>query len=342
VIAFNILNIGRLKLGPFAVGGCKADLAISIKYAKERKAFGKSIGEFGMIQHKLAEMAIRLYASESMSYRVVGMIDAMLAGHSWSEPDYAARELKAVEEFAAECSYIKVYASEVLDYIVDEAVQIHGGYGFSQEYSVEHAYRDSRINRIFEGTNEINRMLIVQMLMKRAMGGMLQLIPAAMKLTDEVLAGPTFEEGPSGAFTDEQRALAQAKKIFLLAAGAAVQKFREQLAEQQEIVAALADVVMDVYAMESALLRAQKADAKKTANGALLAEAARVFIHDAMDRIEKQARTALAATAEGDTLMTQLAVLRRFAKHAAVDTIAARRRIAAAVLAQDRYPFSNH
>ena len=171
IIAFNILNIGRLKLGPFAHGGCRADLADAIQYAKERKAFGKSISEFGMIQHKIAEMAVRMFASESMTYRVVGAIEAQLLGFSWDAPDAGNQQLKAVEEFATECSFIKVFASETLDYVVDECVQIHGGYGFSQEYSCEHAYRDSRINRIFEGTNEINRLLATGMIMKRAQKG---------------------------------------------------------------------------------------------------------------------------------------------------------------------------
>src|SRR5579872_5322535 len=189
IIAFNILNIGRLKLGPFAVGGSKNCLAGCIRYAKERKAFGKTIGQFGMIQHKLAEMAIRIYAAESMTYRVVGQIEAQLTGFSWEQPNASETMLKAVEEYAAECSIIKVYASEVLDYVADEGVQIHGGYGYHQDYAVERAYRDSRINRIFEGTNEINRMLITGMLLKRAQRGQLGLVKAARALMDEVLAG---------------------------------------------------------------------------------------------------------------------------------------------------------
>ncbi len=178
-----------MKLGPFAQGGCRDDLAVSIKYAKERKAFGKSISEFGMIQHKLAEMAIRMYASESMTYRVVGNIEAQLEGFSWDQPNAGPTMLKAVEEFAPECSFIKVFASETLDYVVDEGVQIHGGYGFHQDYAVEHAYRDSRINRIFEGTNEINRLLATGMLLKRAQKGTLPLVDAVMKLQAEIMSG---------------------------------------------------------------------------------------------------------------------------------------------------------
>jgi len=223
---------------------------------------------------------------------------------------------------------------------VDEAVQIFGGYGFHEEYPVCRAYRDSRINRIFEGTNEINRMLIVQMLMKRAMGGQLPLIPAAMKLADEILSGPSFEESPEGVLAEETRVVANAKKMFLQAAGGAVQKFREKLADEQELVAALANVVMEVYAMESCLLRAQKAaSAKGEAANKIMIDAARVFISDAMERVEHQAKRAIAAVHEGDMLTTQMAVLKRFGKRPALNTIALRRSVAAAVQTQDRYPF---
>jgi alkylation response protein AidB-like acyl-CoA dehydrogenase len=304
-------------------------------------AFGKRLCDFGLIKAKLGEMAIRTYAIESMIYRSAGMIEAAVStpGAAASTADKTLQAMQVLEEYAIESSISKVMGSETLDFCVDEAVQIFGGYGFHEDYPVARAYRDSRINRIFEGTNEINRMLIIQMLMKRAMTGVVPLIPAAMKLSEEVLAGPSFEEPAMGAFAEEERVLAQAKKIFLLAAGTAVQKFRDQLAEQQEIVAALANIVMDVYAMESSLRRAQKASAARGAAAGSLADAAQAFISDAMDRIEKEARTALAAVAEGDALTTQLAVLRRFAKHAPIDTIAIRRRVAEAVLAQDRYPF---
>lgn len=336
IVAFNTLNVGRFSLGAYCLGGAKYVLAAASKYAKERTAFGKSISQFGLIKAKLGEMAVRIYAVESMIYRSAGTVSAAVA-----EPqsaDKTQQAMQVLEEYAIESSISKIAGSETVDYCVDEAVQIFGGYGYHEDYPVARAYRDSRINRIFEGTNEINRMLIIQMLMKRAMAGVLPLIPAAMKLADEVLAGPSMEEAPSGDFAEEERCLGQAKKIFLLAAGSAVQKYREQLADRQEIVAALANIAMDVYGMESSLRRAQKAGVSRGESG-LMADATRVYVYDAMDRIEKEARTALAATVDGDMLLTQLAVLRRFAKHTPLDTISIRRRIADAVLAQDRYPF---
>jgi len=338
IVAFNTLNVGRFSLGAYCLGGSKKVLEASSKYSKERTAFGKPICDFGLIKAKLGEMAIRIYAVESMIYRSAGMIDAGVENPN-SGADKTQQAMQVLEEYAIESSISKVIGSETVDFCVDEGVQIFGGYGFHEDYPVARAYRDSRVNRIFEGTNEINRMLIIQMLMKRAMAGILPLIPAAMKLADELLAGPSFEEAESGPFAEEERSLAQAKKIFLLSAGTAVQRFREQLAEHQEIVAALANIAMDVYAMESSLRRAQKASAKPGEAAHVMRDAARAFIYDAMDRLEKEARTALAATAEGDTLITQLAVLRRFAKHAPIDTIALRQNVANAVLAQDRYPF---
>src|SRR6204780_5076608 len=338
VVAFNTLNAGRFSLGAYCIGGAKKILEASAKYSKERSAFGKRLCDFGLIKAKLGEMAFQIYAIESEVYRSAGMIEAAVSSPDAGN-DKTKQAMQVLEEYAIESSISKVAGSEMVDYVVDEGVQIFGGYGFHEDYPVARAYRDSRVNRIFEGTNEINRMLIIQMLMKRALGGVLPLIPAAMKLGEEVLAGPSFEEAPTGPFAEEEKSLEQAKKIFLLAAGTAMQKFREQLAEQQEIVAALANIAMDVYAMESSLRRAQKASAKRGDAANVMCDAARAYIYDAMDRVEKEARTALAATAEGDTLITQLAVLRRFAKHAAIDTIALRQRVANAVLAQDRYPF---
>jgi len=338
VVAFNTLNAGRFSLGAYCIGGAKKILEASSKYSKERAAFGKRLCDFGLIKAKLGEMAIQIYAIESEVYRTAGIIESAVSSPDASN-DKTKQAMQVLEEYAIESSISKVAGSEMVDYVVDEGVQIFGGYGFHEDYPVARAYRDSRVNRIFEGTNEINRMLIIQMLMKRALGGVLPLIPAAMKLGEEVLAGPSFEEAPTGAFAEEEKSLEQAKKIFLLASGTAMQKFREQLAEQQEIVASLANIVMDVYAMESTLRRAQKATAARGEAASVMCDAARAFIYDAMDRVEKDARTALTAIAEGDMLVTQLAVLRRFSKHAPLDTIAIRRRVAEAVLAQDRYPF---
>ncbi len=337
IVAFNVLNAGRFTLGASCVGGAKHVLMTASKYTKERKAFGKQIGDFGLMKEKLAEMAIQIFAVESMVYRSAGNIETMVSA---AAGDKVAHCMKVLEEYAIESSIAKVYGSEMLDYVVDEAVQIFGGYGFHEEYPVCRAYRDSRINRIFEGTNEINRMLIVQMLMKRAMGGQLPLIPAAMKLADEILSGPSFEESPEGVLAEETLVVANAKKMFLQAAGGAVQKFREKLADEQELVAALANVVMEVYAMESCLLRAQKAaSAKGEAANKIMIDAARVFISDAMERVEHEAKRALAAVHEGDMLTTQMAVLKRFGKRPALDTIALRRNVAASVQGQDRYPF---
>jgi alkylation response protein AidB-like acyl-CoA dehydrogenase len=339
IVAFNVLNAGRFTLGASCVGGSKHVLMTASKYSKERKAFGKQIGDFGLIKEKLAEMAIRIFAVESMIYRSAGYMEAAMNAAAGSG-NKAQNTMKALEEYAIESSIAKVYGSEMLDFVTDEAVQIFGGYGFHEDYPVCRAYRDSRINRIFEGTNEINRMLIIQMLMKRAMGGQLPLIPAAMKLADEILAGPSFEETPEGVLAEEARIIANAKKMFLQAAGGALQKYREKLAEEQELIAALANIVMEIYAMESSLLRAQKAAAAKgEPAAAVMIDAARVFIADAAERVEHEAKRAIAAVHEGDMLTTQLAVLKRFGKRPVVDTIALRRRVAAAVQAQDRYPF---
>ena len=331
IIAFNILNLGRLKLGPFAIGGAKEVLRVSLKYAKERKAFGKSIAEFGMIQHKLAEMAIRIYATESTSWRVVGLIENELEGFSWKNADAAQTMLKAVEEFAAECSYIKIFASEMLDYVVDEGVQIHGGYGYHQDYAVERAYRDSRINRIFEGTNEINRLLATGMLLKRAQRGQLPLVEAVKKLQAEVLAGPSLASGGD----EETRLVANAKKVALFSLGVAYQKYMTALEDQQEVLAGLTDIMMNAFAMESVLLRTQKLALQK--KGEVAAEMCSVFLREAMETVESAARTVLAASSEGDALRTNLAVLKRFTKFELVNAIGLRRKIAARLLEADRY-----
>jgi len=299
-------------------------------------AFGKPIGNFGLIREKLAEMAIRTFAVESMIYRSAGLMDRAIAA-AGENADKSQQSMKVFEEYAIESSISKVYGSELLDYAVDEAVQIFGGYGFHEDYPVARSYRDSRVNRIFEGTNEINRLLIIQMLMKRAMAGALPLMQAGAKLRDEILAGPSFDEEPSTAWAAEERILAGVKKAFLLAAGAALEKYRDHLADQQEIVAALSDMVMECYAIESSLRRVQKA--AESSDNPVMNDAVRVFLHDATDRVEIAARKTLAGVLEGDMLKTQLAVLRRFLKRDPVDTVAMRQRIAAAIQSNDRYPF---
>ena len=338
IIAFNILNIGRFKLGAGCVGGSRNSLLASIAYAKERKAFGKSIAEFGLIREKLAEMAVGIFAGESMVYRTVGMMDAALSEIDKKSPDAPGQIRKAIEEYAVECSIIKVWGSELLDMVVDETVQIFGGYGFVEEYPAERAYRDSRVNRIFEGTNEINRMIITGWLLKRAVSGQLPLLPAIKKIMDEVLAGPGSGELPEGALAEERALLANAKKIALFTAGAASQKYMTALAEQQEILGALANIIMEVYAMDSCVIRAQKLLASQGEKGAAFAiKMTQVYLQNAMARIDTAARKVLPAIAEGDMLRTQMAILRRLSKHEPANTIALRQQIAQRVLDAGKY-----
>jgi alkylation response protein AidB-like acyl-CoA dehydrogenase len=339
IVAFNILNVGRFSLGASCLGGAKEVLGSAARYARERTAFGHSIGQFGLIRAKLAEMAIRVYGLESVIYRSAGLMERAMQGGD-SGADQIKHTMKVLEEYAIESSIAKVYGSEVLSYVTDEAVQIYGGYGFHEDYPVARAYRDTRVDRIFEGTNEINRLLIIQMLMKRALGGTLPLLAAGAKLQEEILAGPSLEDAAAGPWADDERIVAGAKKAFLLAAGAAMQKYRDKLADQQEIVAALADIVLEIFVMQSALVRAQKTAASRgEAAAAAVSAAARVLLHTGADKIENSARAALAASVEGDMLRTQLAVLRRFLKREPADVIALRRQVADAVQAADRYPF---
>jgi alkylation response protein AidB-like acyl-CoA dehydrogenase len=331
IIAFNILNIGRLKLGPAAVGGAKNVLAICLKYAKERKAFGSAIAEFGAIQHKLAEMAIRTFAVESMVWRVVGLIESQLVQSAHDKHADSQTELKAVEEYAAECSMIKVYASEMLDYVVDEGVQIHGGNGYHQDYAVERAYRDSRINRIFEGTNEINRLLITGMLLKRAARGQLGLIPAVQAVLNETVKETT---GSAGA-DEEARLVRSARKIALFTIGIAYQKHGAELEKQQEIVMNISDIVMEVFAMESSLLRSRKLAA--SGKGTNAANMCAVFLREAMDRVEVSARNVIGACSAGHALRENMATLRGFANYDPLDGVALRRNIAGRLLAAVRY-----
>jgi alkylation response protein AidB-like acyl-CoA dehydrogenase len=337
IIAFNILNIGRLKLGPGAVGGAKNVLAICLKYAKERKAFGSAIAEFGAIQHKLAEMAIRTFAVESMVWRVVGLIESQLAqsahdhDHNKDKQADSQTELKAVEEYAAECSMIKVYASEMLDYVVDEGVQIHGGYGYHQDYAVERAYRDSRINRIFEGTNEINRLLITGMLLKRAARGQLALIPAVQAVLNDTAKETT---GSAGA-DEDARLVRSAKKIALFMIGIAYHKYGAELEKQQETVMNISDIVMEVFAMESSLLRSRKLAA--SGKGTNAADMCAVFLREAMDRVEVSARNVVGACSADSTLRENMATLRGFASYDPLDGVALRRNIAGRLLAAGCY-----
>jgi len=324
IIAFNILNMGRLKLGALSVGGAKDVVAICLKYAKERKAFGASIAEFGAIQHKLAEMAIRTYAAESIAWRVAGLIEARQASGGM---------IRALEEYAPECSITKVYGSEALDYVVDEGVQIHGGYGFHQDYAVERIYRDSRINRIFEGTNEINRLLITGMLLKRAARGQLALLPALQALQSEL--GKTATGGE--AQTEEARLVRNAKKIALLGIGLALERHGGEIDKQQEIAMQIADIVIETFAMESSWLRSAKIAART--NAALAATICAVLLRDSMARIEMAARAILGACSKPDALRSNMQVLRRLAVYDPIDSVAARRNIAARLLEKERYAF---
>jgi alkylation response protein AidB-like acyl-CoA dehydrogenase len=331
IIAFNILNLGRLKLGPGALGAAKNVLAVSLKYAKERKAFGSAIAEFGAIQHKLAEMAIRIYVVESMVWRVVGLIESQLRAASQDKSDASRTELKAVEEYASECSMIKVYASEMLDYVVDEGLQIHGGYGYHQDYLVERAYRDSRVNRLFEGTNEINRLLIPGMLLKRAARGQLALLPAVQA----VLSGKSTKTPGSRDGDEEMRLVHNAKQIALLAIGIAYQKYGMEVQKQQEVLMSISDIIMGALAMESSLLRSRKLAASE--KGGNTADMCAVFLREAMDQVEISCRNVLGACLDGDALRRNMSVLRSFANYEPADAIALRRNIASRLLATERY-----
>src|SRR5438067_44732 len=338
VIAFNILNIGRFKLGAGCVGGARTSLLAGLNYAKQRKAFGKALVDFGLIREKLADVAIGIYVGESLAYRTVGMIDEALRGIDKHSPDASTQIRKGIEEYAVECSILKVWGSEMLDQVVDHVVQIYGGYGFVEEYPAERAYRDSRVNRIFEGTNEINRMIITGWLMKRAMSGQLALMPAIKKLMDEVLAGPSMGEELEGAMAEERKIVGNAKKIALFVAGVASQRYMMKLADEQEVMAAIANIIIETYAMESALLRAEKLIAGSGESAATLAVAmARIYVASAMDKIESNARKTIAAAAEGDNLRIQTAVLRRLVKYDPINTIALRQQVAQRVIEAGKY-----
>src|SRR5687767_8328052 len=332
-IAFNILNVGRFKLGASVTGGAKLAIHEAVRYANERHQFNKPISSFGAIKHKLAEMAIRTWVAESITYRTVGMIDNLIGDGASSD-----KKLQSIEEYAVESSINKVACSEALDYVVDEMVQIYGGYGYSADYPAEKAYRDSRINRIFEGTNEINRLLIPGQLMKRAMKGKLGIIPAAKALQDEILNPQMSFEDQTGLLAAETKLAKNAKKVALLVLGTAAQKYMMGLADQQEVLLNCADIIMDAYQMETAILRTKK---YAEANGdSRYVDMASVYCNDAIQRVEMKARNTIAAIAEGDEGRTLLVALKRFTKNnSPINTIAARQRIAGELIEANKYVY---
>jgi len=331
VIAFNVLNIGRLKLGPAAVGAAKNVLSICIQYAKQRKAFGHSIGDFGAIQHKLAEMVVRIFAAESMVWRVVGLIENQMRATAAERAKSSTTEMKAIEEYASECSMVKVFSSEMLDYVVDEGVQIHGGYGFHQDYAVERAYRDSRINRLFEGTSEINRLVISGMPLKRARRGQLPLLDAVQAVSAGKEA-PGLSGEPQ---SEAARLVRNAKQIALLTIGAASQKYGPQLEVQQEVIMNISDIFMEILAMESVLLRTEKLASSHAGGNAQ--DICALYLRDAIGRIEDFSRTVLTATCEGPGLKESIARVRDCASYEPVNSIALRRQVAARLLSSERY-----
>jgi len=334
-VAFDVLNYGRFKLGAMTLGGAKAAIGEAARYAAARRQFGQPIASFGAIKHKIGEMVVRTYALESLLYRLAGLIDATVAatGHD------AAALRSALDEYAVEASIAKVAGSETLDYVLDENIQIHGGNGYVRDYPAERHYRDARVNRIFEGTNEINRLLIPGMLMRRAVKGDLALIPAARRLLDEIMTPAPPELPGDGLLEAERRAVAAFKKVALLILGAAMQQYGPKVSEEQEVLTAAADIAIDTFAAESAVLRALQADAEKAPTAVAQAAAAAAFVSDAAARVEFAARTALAAMAEGDTLRTHLAALRRVLKVTPANTVALRRRLADAAVAKGSYIF---
>ena len=334
-VALNTLNYGRFKLGGMCVGGCRTAIGEAARYARQRKQFGHAIADFGAIKHKLGEMTARTYAMESLTYRTAGLIEDKVAegGHD------GATVARAFEEYAVEASIVKVGGTEALDYVLDENIQIHGANGFVKDYPAERYYRDARVNRIFEGTSEINRMLIPGMLIRRALKGELALIPAAKRLQDEVLSASAPVARPSGEnVLDEALRVAGAfKKVALMVLGTAMQTYGQRLNDEQEVLSYAADIIIDAYAAESAVLRARAAAANRHTHADLHEAAARVFVNDAAQRVDGAARSALAAMADGDTLRVLLAALRRILKVAPLNTVVLRRRLAEVSVARGRY-----
>lgn len=335
-IAFNILNIGRFKLGAMATGGAKLSVGAAAEYGNSRTAFGQPITSFGLVKQKIGQMAILAWVSDSLVYRTAGMIDRNLADVGLNDPETA---LKRIEEYDVECSMAKVWCSEMLDWVVDETVQIFGGAGFVEDYPAERHWRDARVNRIYEGTNEINRLLVPGRLIRKAMKGELPLFQKALALLDELTSGPSAAAPAEGFLAEEARMLAGAKKVALMCLGTAVQKRAEALKDDQEVLGHFADIAMAAYALESALLRARKRAAARGEEAARLQEAAvRCYAQDAMDEIESSARRLLAAVEEGDTLRTLLAALKRFTKREPCNTVALRRLVADAAIERNAYP----
>jgi len=338
VVALNTLNVGRFKIAPMVVGSAKTIFAEAVKYAKGRIQFGRPISDYGLIKHKFAEMLIKIYVTESMAYRTAALLDMALEGIDPTKEDAGTKTGEAIRKYALECSINKVFGTETLDFVVDESVQVYGGYGYIKDYPAEGAYRDSRINRIWEGTNEINRLLIVDTLMRAALKGELPLLAVIKKATEELLSfRPDFGEA-EGTIEKEQKLVSMAKKIGLLAAGAATQKYMEKLAGQQELVAIISDIIIEVFAMESALLRTLKKIHKDGEEKSRIQIAVtQVYINDAFARIEWMGKQIFAAIAEGEELRTQLMALKRLAKNTPVNAIALRREIADSVIPLGRY-----
>jgi alkylation response protein AidB-like acyl-CoA dehydrogenase len=337
VIAFNILNIGRLKLAAAAFGGSKRAFLTSLEYAKTREQFNQPIANFGAIKQKLADMAIRIWADETAVYRVTHLIDQKEEELLASGKPFAEALLGAAEEYAIECAMLKVHGSEVLDFVVDEGVQIHGGNGFSDEYVISKAYRDSRINRIYEGTNEINRLLTVDMVLKRALKGRLDLMGAAMTVQKELMSIPDFGNDDESAFAAEEKAIANMKKAILMVAGAAVQKLMMKIEHEQEILMHIADMAIETYVAESCLLRVMKqADTQTDAAIDLKADAMRIYLNDAVDHVNKHGKEAINAFADGDEQRMMLLGLKRFTKYGPFNSKDARRRVADKLIAEGR------
>ena len=339
-IAFNVLNVGRFKLCAMTTGGAKKFLSIAVNYANERKQFGKTIANFGAIKYKLAEMAIRIFASETATLRTSGLINDKVKELLATGSEYNQAMISAAEEYAIESAMLKVFGSEMLDYVVDETVQVFGGYGFSEEYPAARAYRDSRINRIFEGTNEINRLLTVDMIVKRSMKGRLDLMGPAMAIQKELMSVPSFGDKPEGLLAAELEAVQNAKKAILMIAGSAVQKFMMKLAEEQEIIMNVTDMMIEVFTSESVILRTIKLSSMKNEDEVLpYVDMSRVYVSDSMERINLYGKHAIAAFAEGDEQKMLLLGLKRYTKFDTVNTTKLRRNIAARLIEANKYCF---